>query len=473
MEAGAFTIQNNASFDRNTAYDRGGAMLLNNTNSNISGNLYLRHNKAVYGRGGAICILKGEIIIQGNTSFDGNFAGVEGGALYILSAKFILYGNNSATIRRGEVHTNESAKANKCSTYTIPVDDSITFLHNTADYYGGCIFCWKECDVGFIGTVYFNDSAGSAIDLNQQSSITFTGDTYFYRNTGYNGGAIQCYDSNITLSGTVYFESNTAYLGGAMFLTGTSKLVFTPNLDVSFISNYANDSGGALYFRDYQCSLGSTVECFITIDSPISTISNISLHFENNSAGYTGSILYGGQFDKCRLFFKTNTEQPDLCACKAPSYSINALEALMNMSTIIQNEDSKLNIYSDAVSSPASKMRFCELDDKVNLFTAKKNVYPGQHFNISLIALGQTEYPVPTTVYWEKIYNNYYIRISEYRLSPPSNTIGSSCTTVSFQLYSGNVSYVNFKLYPANPCQNLIEGLTLDIYVLNCPIGFH
>ena len=288
MEAGALTIQGNASFGRNTAYHQGGAMLLN-INSSISGNLYLNKNEAKYC--GAICILGGEIIIQGNTSFDGNFAKHLGGALCIMSAKFIFYGN---TIRRGEVYTNES-KANKCFT---SFDNSITFFHNTANY-GGSIHCW-ECDVGFIGTVYFNDSAGSAIDLVQNCSITFTGDTYFYRNTAnYRGGAIRCYDSNIALSGTVYFESNTAYRGGAMFLLGTSKLVFTPKLDISFVSNYANDSGGALYFSDYQCSLGSTVECFITIDNPfISTISNISLHFENNSAGFTGSILYGGQFDE-------------------------------------------------------------------------------------------------------------------------------------------------------------------------------
>ena len=70
--------------------------------------------------------------------------------------------------------------------------------------------------------MYFNDSAGSAIDLNQHCSITFTGDTYFYRNTANyfrSGGAIRC---NITLSGTVYFEGNTAYLGGAMFFLETS-----------------------------------------------------------------------------------------------------------------------------------------------------------------------------------------------------------------------------------------------------------
>ena len=78
--AGTLTIQGNASFDRNIAQVHGGAILLKNTNSNISGNLYLKHNKALHGYGGAIWILKGEFIIQGNTSLDGNFAKYLGGA---------------------------------------------------------------------------------------------------------------------------------------------------------------------------------------------------------------------------------------------------------------------------------------------------------------------------------------------------------------------------------------------------------
>jgi hypothetical protein len=41
-------------------------------------------------------------------------------------------------------------------------------------------------------------------------------------------------------------------------------------------------------------------------------------------------------------------------------------------------------------------------------------------------------------------------------------------------LYTSNLErgYLEFKLYPDNPCQNLVEGLTLSIYVLPCPVGF-
>ena len=272
--------------------------------------------------------------------------------------------------------------------------------------------------------------------------------------------------SNIILSGTAYFERNVAnYYGGAIALTN-SKLIFKPNLKIFFISNHANKKGGALYIGDYQCSLRLSVpiECFMTIDGPSTSISNISLHFINNSAGITGSILYGGQLDQCRLYFKsTTTNQSDLCDAQAHNYSDKVLKIFLNISNITQNEVAN-------ISSKAKEIIFC--GDNI----PQLSLYPGQQFTISLIAFGQADSTVPTIVLWEKTdplrsYSEY-----DYRLSPPISAINDSCTDVSFWLYTSNLElpwqYFEFKLYPDNPCQNLIEGLTLRIRVLPCPIGF-
>ena len=96
-------------------------------------------------------------------------------------------------------------------------------------------------------------------------------------------------------------------------------------------------------------------------------------------------------------------------------------------------------------------------------------VSPGQRFDISLIGLGQTNHPVSAIVMWDTQYTD-----DEYRLSPLSRTIGNSCTSVSFQLYSESEDFstIEFKLYPDNPCQNLIDGLKFDILLLCCPVGF-
>ena len=75
-------------------------------------------------------------------------------------------------------------------------------------------------------------------------NMIFIGTTYFYKNSAYydGGGALMSSDSNIIFSGTAYFEGNVvANKGGGAIALANSKLIFKPNLNVFFISNYANE----------------------------------------------------------------------------------------------------------------------------------------------------------------------------------------------------------------------------------------
>ena len=140
----------------------------------------------------------------------------------------------------------------------------------------------------------------------------------------------------------------------------------------------------------------------------------------------------------------------------------------MNMSTFGEHESLVLDI-----SSPANKIRYCEGNDRLMwLQNEYKRIeaYPGGWFTIHLIALGQTDYPVPARIHWERYYHGMD---SEYRLSPPSQIINNSCASISFQLHSEEFGCTKFKLYPQNPvCQNLIDGLILEVESLPCPLGF-
>jgi predicted outer membrane repeat protein len=349
-------IQGNASFIRNKAFNGyGGAMLLQNTNSKINGNLNLSKNAAY--SGGALSIEEGNFIIKGYTLFDSNSAKDSGGALYIRYAKFKFCGsdysgNNNVSFDSGALPLNK-AKAfdTECSTdNALSLNNSITFLLNTAGYGGGSILC-ESVAIMFIGMVYFNESYDNAVE-GYGCNMTFVGTTCFHRNSANQyGGGVLSIDGNIIFSGTAYFEGNVANSSGGAIALQASKLIFKPNINIFFISNYANETGGALYIIDTQCSLGSSVpiECFFTIDGPSTSTSNISLHFENNIAGTTGSILYGGQLDQCTVFFKsptTNYKEPDPCgySCQAHGYSDNALETFLNMSNVTQNEDNVLTI---------------------------------------------------------------------------------------------------------------------------------
>ena len=133
----------------------------------------------------------------------------------------------------------------------------------------------------------------------------------------------------------------------------------------------------------------------------------------------------------------------------------------MSISNITQHEVA-------SISSTAKEIKFCE--HKISEPLVHIELYPGQQFIIPLIALGQTNSPVPAAVFWEKI--KYSHSDHEYRLSPSISMIDNFCTNVSFWLYSSDLEHLHFKLYPENPCQNLIEGLILSIDVRPCPVGF-
>ena len=210
------------------------------------------------------------------------------------------------------------------------------------------------------------------------------------------------------------------------------------------------------------------LDCFIIIDGPLASISNVSLHFVNNSAGLTGSVLYGGQFDKCRLFFKSNSN-PNISACNTHNtYNDTALQVLIAMSTIVEHAHNE----SANISSYAEKIWVCPLqgDESYTQPSITQRVYPGQQFNITVIALGQAGFPVPSKLLSEHRYTG-----DKYRLSPSNQYINGTCTNVYFRLYSAvdnDYAHVRIKLFTENPCQNLVNFLELAIAILPCPLGF-
>ena len=124
-------------------------------------------------------------------------------------------------------------------------------------------------------------------------------------------------------------------------------------------------NGGALYVEDSECSTHS-IECFLSIivlsysNSSDYAAKNmlLSLLFFNNSAESTGSILYGGQLNKCRLYYRYSLDE-----CGYNSYSDHALDIFMSMSKIIQYHDESANVKS--ISSEAVRIKFCHRENTI------------------------------------------------------------------------------------------------------------
>ena len=403
----------------------GGAIYCKSSTLIINGEYSIFANNSAEASGGAIAArINGSITIQGFTLFERNVAyELEGGAISFLFGTLILHGN-------------------------------ISFINNKAIKGGALSVVFLHHDLSLMGMVEF------------------------YGNRAWElGGAVFTYNCDIAVHGNAYFQNNRAVDGGAMYLDGASKLILSPMINISFVLNYAENMGGALYYSDSQCSIESSlhIECFLSIWSKNSdnTTKSISLLFLNNSAGW-GSILYGGQLNKCRLKYRTNNGI-DKCGNRVCNdYSDDALGMLMKMSKIIQPNLINGSVTISNISSQAEKMYFCQgqqiLQDKWSM--SDINLYPGEQFSIRVIAFDQSGSPVPTIVFNENIYAK-----NGYHLSPPSSSIDDTCSNISFQLHSAisetSKSYGYFKLYPQNTCGSLTDGLSLEIFIKPCPLGFN
>ena len=358
-----------------------GAALMINASSNITftGSNSFKNNTAI--NGGAIYLYGSTLIMQadGANSFTNNSITVNfnedtcstcnsvwqtvpcigcGGAVYghfsiilLTGQSMVLFSENKALQARGEYYYySESGGAIAVVNGSFITDVSTIFYNNNAHYQGGAIL-FRDVDSKLLGSITFNNNTanfGGALYI-LRTNISFNVDQTentssaiiaFQNNIASNnlGGAIKSYKSNLTFTMSVLFEGDTAHHdGGAMSLSDTSKLVLAPRLNISFTKNLAYNNGGALYIEDFQCSLGSLVplECFVSIQSSDPTTENdISLHFENNFAGSTGSTLYGGQLNKCRLYYRTNYTT-DKCGNRpCHGYSDDALQLFMKNCSI-------------------------------------------------------------------------------------------------------------------------------------------
>ena len=169
------------------------------------------------------------------------------------------------------------------------------------------------------------------------------------------------------------------------------------------------------------------LDYFLSIQSYDPTTENILLHFENNSAGSTGSTLYGGQLNRCigRLYYRTNNTIDKCDNRPFHNYSDDALKLFMSVSRIIlcNKTESATNI-----SSKAEKIKLCQ-DGNVTMDSYRSiSLRPGEEFNVEVVALGQIGFPVPTTIFNKNEYDT-----DQYSLLLPSSQpiTGAYCIIVT------------------------------------------
>eukprot|EP00731_Ephydatia_muelleri_P012603 Em0006g1497a len=254
-------------------------------------------------------------------------------------------------------------------------------------------------------------------------------------------------ESYILLHDSVSFSNGySSGYGGAMYLSGSSVLFEAP-VNVSFINNTAQLSGGAIYV-EYQ---HSQTYCFFRIYDPDGTLEtpNIHLLFSGNSAREAGNDMYASL--KCPIessgiplyHSEKQTSESIVRAVSSP-----ALDLAADPTVVCIGEPSTyaLSECSDNQTSP---------------YTVQ--LYPGQYTTVSIATLDEYNGRAPSLLFLRN--TNRIIFETLW-----SQAIGTNYTINS------SLQNVTFELIPQAVFISALSGDTnatlISVQVLPCPLGF-
>ena len=496
----------NLFFNSNKAYYGGGLLIVTSNFHSEVGKMYFLHNSAQI-NGGGICHQKRiyvddfSLLLSGNSYFIANTAGSDGGAVdsretltITASAIFIentakkggainsergnfnvsgdinLFNNtarNCGGMRLfgygGNIRLNDvSAIGNSNSALCIEKRNAIfsgriNISNNTGTEGGGIKVIYEDSHLNFTGsTVLYGNKAGlgGAIYSQFGTGITFSGDTLFSHNTAdTNGGALYSANTNIIFdhNSVLSFKWNTAENGGAMYLSSASFLTFSRGVTISMSYNHATKYGGGIYNEDIasasECSLKHSevptlplTPCFIRFNYIIWTFLT-PIFSLNNSADVSGNFLHGGLLDRCQL------EQ-------IPIIYYTPLEFFFS--------NKKTN---GEITSEPYQLCFCEKARQSNCTELNIEIYPGQKFYVSLMALDQATTSVTTKITALSATS----RLNSYQ---SSQTLEPECSKLWYNLYSTQDT-AQLILYPDGPCRDTgLARAVVNVMFKQCPDGF-
>ena len=418
-------------FTANSALNAGGGFATVYSTVNLAGNTTFEENSAL--TGGAIYMEDTQVNLNGTNHFIHDNAHYEGGAVYMRGGKINISGRN-------------------------------VFEHNSASMRGGSLFAARTT-INFTGnTIICNSTSPEGAGIHVvSSSIIFEGKTQFQNNRAQYGGAVFSENSNFTYDKRTAFSgfdpepcssfiNNTALRGGAMHLDHQSSMYIDPYACMFFENNTAEMYGGAIYVVDiigtHTCppvlDLPSRNECFAyIISNEMSETGRINLIFQGNTAGKSGSVLYGGMLNLCNNNYTLhifNSSIKDETKTKVAAISSNPVLCFCT---------------EGGTHEPG-----CNKTESIGVF-------PGQKLNVSVIAFDQTDTPIETEIHTALISGEKHnLKVCETF----SQEKEGLCTNRSYTITSPNTTS-KLLLYPTAVTGSPTAAV-LNITFDNCPIGF-
>ena len=237
---------------------------------------------------------------------------------------------------------------------------------------------------------------------------------------------------------TVYWENNHTTLGGAIYVYDASP-------------------------ASYYAVLGPYVpqeECFFQLSGQnLSNGIDVQLVFTNNTADDAGSVLYGGAMDNCKL-----THGLDL-------------GGVFDMIVHIDNDNTTSSISSTQLYICLCENNLPKCNTTASSFDVERKVYPGETFQVSVVAVGQRYGTVPSAVRsaienFNKQYTSPNLLGSQY-FQQANNT----CTKLNYTVFSLS-QLVEIHLHAeGDSCPVVSYANTLYVIHVHlnktCPPGFN
>ena len=310
-----------------------------------------------------------------------------------------------------------------------------------------------------------------AVFMSQLATTTFH-NCHFQNN---NSTALRSEEmSYIILSGNVTFSRNRAKRGAGIVLS-LSYAFLQPNTHLHFEDNYAEEVGGAMYINDQEVTRQG-YPCFFYPILPVDLRlenANVKMYFVNNTAGIAGSAIYGGYIDNC---------EPSVLAILIPTDKNSPIwdypPSLVYNLTLNYTSETGLSV----IASDPLGVCYCDKSNtSPNCFQKAKALksFPGQTFNVSVVAVGQRDGVVPSTVYAMFKDTNTPHSYSLGKLQGSQHS-GTGCTNLTFSVYSLTIDIIQILLTVENSAvlkqpfkRTFFSPSLLSVTLSPCPLGFN
>ena len=409
--------------------------------------------------GGAITASLSDVIFNGTSSLTDNYA-ENGGAIYATGHSKV-YVNGEMTIAYNMAKNTGGGVYLDTSEIQCQSNSSLNISSNTATEKGGGVHAIS-------------------------SSINVIGN-FTYCNTSTDDNNMQYeYDGSL-----LYFSDNEAHKGGGLCLEMNSKmqiLKYTPHNEpfsiVTFSGNSA-DYGGAVYVSDDSdmCNPSNSYykarECVFQILANYSSASlyvnqmrgdanTQNIFFSQNLAYISGSTLFGGLLDRCKLehFSELQHVTNDTTVPRRESLNVTIVNGISYLTNIS-------NINVSEISSEPVQLCFCKPDGvgpDCDYQPDPIRVIKGKRFSIKVAAVDEVGHLVSASIH-------SHLRSTRGGLEGGQEFQNTSktCTELNFNLFSPHDEEVLI-MFVEGPCENSRQTWQrLTIYFTacdSCPIGF-